>query len=424
MRHVTVDETSSVTSSASSSSANHLFPSDFDYKQYTTRQQQSPRAVTSEKTKRYNTHTKDTHHTVRSTIPSARNASHSTTSPREDYVYEYKISGRPTSSSHRYQNGSTGKSGDKQTTYRTVSFDSGFGADTSHNRLSSLSSDDSGRWREIKPETQQHHTRLSSSGSVNMGKPEEKKFLRKVQRELEDQRTIWEPEVNELVGSMTRMPKPSSGGDGLSSPQGESSYVDTSHGKPIFKAFVDMKGYPAKSITVNVDNLTNKVIVSAMHSPGANGVTRTFTQKIALPRFADDQALTSRLSKSGTLKIEVPLMYYFPQPDDAKARDRKAKSFVYQVEKPSGGADGPRVLEILVNTGAEYRARELKVLVEDDSKLVILGEKQTHDRRGAAAGVQRKLIKQYSLPGLADVDKITSKLGKDGRLQVNVPLKE
>lgn len=258
-----------------------------------------------------------------------------------------------------------------------------------------------------------------------MGKPIEKKFLHKVQRELEEQRSHWEPEVNDLSShfvNMSTLSRDDASGlseGGASNMQGESSYVDTSSGRPIFKAFVDVKGYPPRSINVNVDTLANKVVVTAMQSPDSSGIARTFTQKIALPRFADDQALTSRLSKTGVMKIEVPLIYYFPQPDEAKERDRKAKSFVYQVERPRSG--GPRVLEILVNTGHEFRAKELKVLVKDDTKLMIMGEK---GGSSTSATPTRKLIQQYSLPGNADVDRITSKLGKDGRLQVNVPLKD
>ena len=211
-----------------------------------------------------------------------------------------------------------------------------------------------------------------------MGKPIEKKFLHKVQRELEDQRSQWEPEVNDLsshflnMSTLSRDDAPGLHDASASSMQGESSYVDTSSGRPIFKAFVDVKGYPPRNISVNVDSLANKVVVTAAQSPDSSGIARTFTQKIALPRFADDQSLTSRLSKTGVLKIEVPLIYYFPQPDEAKERDKKAKSFVYQVERPPSG--GPRVLEILVNTGHEFRAKELKVLVKDDTKLLLMGE--------------------------------------------------
>ena len=258
-----------------------------------------------------------------------------------------------------------------------------------------------------------------------MGKPIEKKFLHKVQRELEDQRTQWESEVHDLSShfvNMSTLSRDDTTGlneAGASSMQGESSYVDTSSGRPIFKAFVDVTGYPPRSINVNVDSLANKVVVTAAQSPDSRGIARTFTQKVALPRFADDQSLTSRLSKTGILKIEVPLIYYFPQPDEAKERDKKAKSFVYQVERPPSG--GPRLLEILVNTGHEFRAKELKVLVKDDTKLLIMGEKGGST---SSAPTKRKLIKQYSLPANANVDRITSKLGKDGRLQVNVPLKD
>ena len=199
------------------------------------------------------------------------------------------------------------------------------------------------------------------------------------------------------------------------SQQGQNSYVDTSSGRPIFKAFVDVSKYPQKGVSVNVDSLSNKVIVTAAHDSVHGNVTRTFTQKVTLPRYADDAMLTSHLSKNGILKLEVPLLYYFERTEDAKARDRKAKSFVYQVE---ANGTGGRVLEILVNTGSEFRAKELKILVQEDNKLLVMGEKIV----GGGSQKEQKLIKQYTLPENADVDHITSKLGKDGRLQVNVPL--
>ena len=77
----------------------------------------------------------------------------------------------------------------------------------------------------------------------------------------------------------------------------------------------------------------------------------------------------------------MPLLYYF---DDQKKSGRQAKSFVYQVNT---GRDGQQRLDILVNTGSGYRARDLKVQVHDDTKLVIIGGYQGYMGPGVFQGV-------------------------------------
>ena len=236
----------------------------------------------------------------------------------------------------------------------------------------------------------------------------EKKFLREVQDELEDQRQEWQFEIERLL---SKNPMPT---DMASKAQadGRNSYVDTSSGVPIFTAYVDVAEFSPKHISVNLDKITNKVVVKAEQRTGMGAVTKTFTEKVNLPRFADTERLTSRLSKKGVLKIEVPLMYYFPEQHDAK-NGKPAKSFVYQVKT---GRDGSERLEILVNTGTECSAQDLRVEVTGDGKLVIMANGSSANKSGG------KLLKQYTLPELADIDHITSRLGRDGRLQVNVPL--
>ena len=69
--------------------------------------------------------------------------------------------------------------------------------------------------------------------------------------------------------------------------------------------------YSAGEITISVDKLANKVVVQAAKRDQTGHPTRTFTQKVQLPRFADDPLLTSKLTKGGQLKLEVKLTFTF-----------------------------------------------------------------------------------------------------------------
>lgn len=268
--------------------------------------------------------------------------------------------------------------------------------------------------RDMPRGSSSRHRRLSAPSGGD------RKFLKTVQAELEDQRHMWEGEVEHLMSPPSVATSRSSSKAAPASPGSEpSSYVDTSSGRPLFRAFVDVSDIPPRSLSVNVDALTNKVVVSSVQGGGSN-VTKTFTQRIALPRFADTERVTSAVSRRGILKVEVPLMYWFPQPEEARQRDRQPKAFIYQVEE---GRRGRQDLEILVNTGSEFRPRDIRVLLQDPGKLLIVGEKEVTDPRTGARRTKQKLIKQYSLPEGADTDRINSHVGRDGRVEVSVPLK-
>ena len=143
-------------------------------------------------------------------------------------------------------------------------------------------------------------------------------FLVKVQRELEDQRESWRSEIDRLSRSTVqfdeadRLPSleyfPSGqGGAGSSSSQmdaGANSYVDTSGRVPLFKAFVDVSEFDARDVRVTVDKTADKIVVQARQPPvGAAGVSRSFTQRVQLPRFADDERLVARMNHRGILKV-------------------------------------------------------------------------------------------------------------------------
>lgn len=116
------------------------------------------------------------------------------------------------------------------------------------------------------------------------------------------------------------------------------------------------------------------------------------------------------------MQLEVPLLYYFPPEERDITRDGRAKSFVYEVrDDPTDPSR--QLMEILVNTGQDVGADQLRVEVDGADGLLITAEKQT-----ASGRPRRRVIKRYTLPPLADVDAITSQLGVDGRLTILIPI--
>ena len=161
---------------------------------------------------------------------------------------------------------------------------------------------------------------IASSGDVSISGGEQE-FLVKVQRELEDQRESWRPEIDRLSRSTVqfdtedRLPSleyfPNGSGGRASSASsmdaGANSYVDTSGRVPLFKAFVDVSEFDAGDVHVTVDKMTDKIVVQARQPVSAGGVSRSFTQRVQLPRFADDERLVARMNHRGILKVNQPL---------------------------------------------------------------------------------------------------------------------
>lgn len=157
----------------------------------------------------------------------------------------------------------------------------------------------------------------SNIGQVTTGGGE-RDFLVKVQRELEDQRESWSSEMNRLSRSTVQLDVedrqpgleyfPNGGrSSSMSTDEGTNSYVDTSGRVPLFKAFVDVTEFDPSDVRVTVDKLANKIVVQARQPPlGAGGVSRSFTQRVQLPRFADDARLIARMNHRGILKVNEP----------------------------------------------------------------------------------------------------------------------
>jgi len=119
------------------------------------------------------------------------------------------------------------------------------------------------------------------------------------------------------------------------------------------------------------------------------------------------------------VQLEVPLLYYFPPEERDMTRDGRAKSFVYEIrDHPTDPSR--QMMEILVNTGQDVGADQLRVEVDDNDALLITAEKATFSGHGQP---RRYVIKRYTLPPLADVDAITSRPGVDGRLTILIPIR-
>ena len=118
------------------------------------------------------------------------------------------------------------------------------------------------------------------------------------------------------------------------------------------------------------------------------------------------------------VQIDVPLIYYFLPAKRDSDSDDAAKSFIYEI-RPDPKDPSRELMEILVNAGRDVTSRDLRLDVNDKRQLIVFADVRS---RSTASGFDRKVIKRYTLPPLADVDGISSKLGRDGRLKIIVPL--
>lgn len=119
------------------------------------------------------------------------------------------------------------------------------------------------------------------------------------------------------------------------------------------------------------------------------------------------------------MQIEVPLIFYFPPSERDSERDGQAKAFVYGVrDDPNDPAC--QLMEILVNTGHDVSARDLRLEVDGD-RLIVFADVSS---RPGGINKERKVIRRFAMPPTADKDRISSKLGRDGRLSILIPIRK
>lgn len=253
-----------------------------------------------------------------------------------------------------------------------------------------------------------------------------------MQEELEQQRMHWTCEIDKLLSPMAADVsngfsfghQPDAATSRRATPvfnAEKNSYVDTAKPLPVFKAFVDVSEYPSNSVSVSLDQLRNKVVVEACDDD--SNVALTFTQKIPLPRYADLTKMTAQVNRKGLVKIELPLLYYFPQdypnlPQHHSSNHHSSnhhssnhhssnhhhhqeetygKSYVSEVKTDSRGV---KVMEIVVKPGWKMGVDEVVVEVVDEKFLVVSMDTEEG----------RKVVKTYALPETADPSSISSRV--------------
>ena len=76
-------------------------------------------------------------------------------------------------------------------------------------------------------------------------------------------------------------------------------------------------------------------------------------------------------------------------------------------------------MEVVVKPGAEVTLNDLRVEVSEEGRLTVYVERHG---TGQSGNKERKVIKTYSLPEIAILDSISSKMANDGTLSISVPI--
>ena len=163
--------------------------------------------------------------------------------------------------------------------------------------------------------------------------------------------------------------------------------------------------------------------------------------------------MTAKVNKRGLVKIEIPLLFYFPQDHASTSRSttrsntrsntrsthhsmpRVSTSNTYSTrtstnQPPSSSRShkdlygksyvnevvidrqGRQTMEIVVKTAPGFSAKDVVVEVVDERFLVV----------GVRRGSEEGTIKTYGLPNSADVGAIRSRIDGGGLLIISIPL--
>ena len=171
-----------------------------------------------------------------------------------------------------------------------------------------------------------------------------------------------------------------------------------------FAVTLDARHYSSEEITLKLEE--GKLIVKGKHHrESEHGFESSeFSRSYTLPPDVDPKSLTSNITKEGTLHIE--------------ANKVQPGAIVSIGDGEAQEGDGKFRLNLNVSG---YKPDELTVKVQGRD-LIIRGEQKSEEKGEESSHYHhKKFIRQFSVPEDVNLDALTSKLSKDGKLCVEAP---
>ena len=167
---------------------------------------------------------------------------------------------------------------------------------------------------------------------------------------------------------------------------------------------LDVRHYTPEEISLKIEE--DKLIVTGKHHrESEHGFESSeFSRSYTLPPDVDPKSLTSNITKEGTLQIEA----------------LKIKPEAIASASDGGAQEGDGKFRVNLNVSG-YKPDELTVKVQGRD-LIIRGEQKSEEKGEESSRYHHKqFIRQFSVPADVNLDELTSKLSKDGKLCVEAP---
>ncbi|KAK2164963.1 hypothetical protein LSH36_57g08047 [Paralvinella palmiformis] len=193
----------------------------------------------------------------------------------------------------------------------------------------------------------------------------------------------------------------------------DTAFVDDKDGLPILKAVFDVHHFKPDEINLTVDDDDTLILEAKSVDDRDDAVFRkTMVRKINLPIFVDHKMMHCQLSDDRRiLTIEMP----FHLPPQKKPEGANVVPIV-------DGPNGCRRICLGILVGPEFTPDDIKVETGGNRLEIIAGYREDVGRYGTSTSA-RQIRREYRLPETIEVESVRHAITPDGRLLVEILLK-
>lgn len=231
--------------------------------------------------------------------------------------------------------------------------------------------------------------------------------------EFDRQKQEWQEELDQMSEFLVLKSTEEQKEDGVEKPV-DTAFVDTSaDGKPVLKARFDVHHFKEEEVTVTVEEGQLKLLAQCTDDRDTAVFRKTMVRTMDLPKNADTSAMTQTVDDKGVLTITMPFVL--------PARPRPSGPNVYPIVKDT---DGKRKIRLVYMIGPEFTTDDIVVEVNDASKLVIRAAYDAEIGQYGKQVRQRDMKQELTLPEYVHVDTVSHVLTPDGKLVIDITLKD
>lgn len=228
--------------------------------------------------------------------------------------------------------------------------------------------------------------------------------------QFERQKQDWQEELDQMSEFLVLKSVEEQKEEGVERPV-DTAYVEDRDGMPVLRAVFDVHHFKPDDINLTIEKNILVLDARGREEKEAAVFNKTMLRRLELPEFVDSKMMHCSLSNDGILTIEMP----FHLPPQKKPTGPGAVPIVDE--------NGKRKIRMAFALGAEFTQEDIKV-ESNGRKLVIRAAYDAEIGKYGKLVQQRELKKEFNLPDSVEVETVQHTLSEDGKLLVEIVLKD